>query len=275
MFTLLSRFIRESWRAVRAMIKSLMAAPPLIRAIVLPTLLLILWFGVNWTYHTVNKPTEVFFPLKDTLKKHPMETWKQYESLFREHATVIITPEFLAALAQVESAGNPVAQTYWRWKLTWNPLEWYQPASSAVGMFQITDGTFTEAKHYCIHNHKAVEDGPWHELQACWFNSLYTRVIPSHAIELTAALLDRQVTELLIGTGRFKTTPLHQKQDLAAVLHLCGAGAGRAYAKGGLRLRPHQRCGDHNVSAYLARIKALKHRFSKSVASNQIIQQAH
>ncbi len=26
----------------------------------------------------------------------------------------------------------------------------YRPASSAVGMYQITDGTFAEARHLCI-----------------------------------------------------------------------------------------------------------------------------
>ena len=26
-----------------------------------------------------------------------------------------MTPELLAALAQVEGSGNPVARTYWRW----------------------------------------------------------------------------------------------------------------------------------------------------------------
>jgi len=38
----------------------------------------------------------------------------QYGPLFRRHSTVVITPELLAALAQVEGAGNPVARTYWR-----------------------------------------------------------------------------------------------------------------------------------------------------------------
>jgi len=34
--------------------------------------------------------------------------------LFNEYSTATITPDLLAALAQVESAGNPVARTYWR-----------------------------------------------------------------------------------------------------------------------------------------------------------------
>jgi len=33
--------------------------------------------------------------------------------VFREYSTAAITPELLAALAQVEGAGNPLARTYW------------------------------------------------------------------------------------------------------------------------------------------------------------------
>jgi len=267
-------FVRKGWRKLRAVMRAVLALPPIIRAVVISTLLLLMWFGVNWAYHTFNKPSEIFFPLGHSLNKRPVETWKQYEPLFREHATAVITPEFLAALAQVEGGGNPVARTYWRWQVSWNPLEWYRPASSAVGMFQITDGTFQEAKRFCIHDHVVVEDGPWHDLKSCWFNSLYTRVLPSHAIELTAALLDRKVTET-IKTHRMGNVALKRKQELAAVIHLCGAGAGRAYAARGFRLTPHQRCGDHDVRDYLARINALKYGFAKPAAGDKTIRQAH
>ena len=167
-----------------------------------------------------------------------------------------------AALAQVEGSGNPLARTYWRWQLTWNPLEWYQPASSAVGMYQITDGTFREAARYCIHDHEVVEEGPWHDPRSCWFNVFYTRLLPNHAIELTAALLDRHVAKA-IESRRPDAVTLEQKQNLAAVIHLCGFGTGRTYAARRFRLTPHQRCGDHDVRTYLARIKALKHTFAK------------
>lgn len=38
--------------------------------------------------------------------------------------------------------------------------------------------------------------GPWNNFNSCWFNSLYSRVIPGHAMEMTSALLDRYVTRL-------------------------------------------------------------------------------
>jgi hypothetical protein len=253
--------------------KGVLALPPLVRVGAIVSLLLSLWLCVNWAYQAFHKPTEILFPLDHSFNKRPVETWKHYESLFREHATAVITPEFLAALAQVEGGGNPVARTYWRWQLSWNPLELYQPASSAVGMYQITDGTLGEAKRYCIHDHKVVEDGPWHNLQSCWFNTLYTRVLPSHAIELTAAWLDRRVTQA-IGPRRIGKVTLQRKQDLAALIHLCGAGAGHAYVKRGFRLTPRQRCGDHDVSSYLARVKALKYQFAKPAAGDKTIRQA-
>ena len=107
----------------RAVMKAVLASPPTVRTVVISAAILMCWLGVNWAYHAFNKPSEVLFPLDHSLNKSPTETWKQYGSLFREHATAVITPELLAALAQVEGGGNPVARTYWRWHLSWNPLE--------------------------------------------------------------------------------------------------------------------------------------------------------
>jgi hypothetical protein len=235
-------------------------------------LLLVLWLAVNWLYHAIHKPTEVFFPLENALDKSLAGTWREYGPLFRDHATAVISPELLAALAQVEGSGNPVARTYWRWRPSWNPLELYQPASSAVGMFQITDGTFQIAKRLCIHDHVVVEDGPWHDLTSCWFNSLYTRVLPSHAIEMTAALLDRQVANAIASRSR-ATATLRQKQDLAAVIHLCGAGAGHDFARRGFRPTFRQRCGDHDVGAYLARVNAMKQQFAHLAGGSRTVRQ--
>ncbi len=258
-FKSVRRFIRLWLRAFR---KTVATYPPAVRILVGAVAILFVWLPVNWVYQTINKPTEVFFPLDNTLDKNPSETWRQYGSLFRKHSTAVITPELLAALAQVEGGGNPVARTYWRWRPTWNPLELYEPASSAVGMYQITDGTFQEAKRYCIHDHVVVEDGPWHDLKSCWFNSFYTRVLPSHAIELTAALLDRGVASAL-RHRRIAPATVQRKQDLAAVIHLCGAGAGHAYATRGFRLIPRQRCGDHDIERYLLHVNAMKRQFAR------------
>jgi hypothetical protein len=249
------------------------AAPLAIRILVGAVVILAVWSAVNWGYQVIRKPTELFFPLSGALTKRPPETWREFGPLFREHSTAVITPELLAALAQVEGAGNPVARTYWRWRLTWNPFGLYQPASSAVGMYQITNATFREARRYCIHDHVAVEDGPWYDVRSCWFNRLYTRVVPSHAVELTAALLDRGVADT-VERQRLATATLQQKQDLAAVIHLCGAGPGDAYARRGFRLTADQRCGDHDVGGYLAHVSALKRQFVR-LATAESLNPAH
>jgi len=249
-------------RTRRRAIRAFRAAPFAAQVVIAAITLLLLWFFANGLYQVIRKPTELYFPVSGVLNKPPAETWRSYEPIFREHATPVITPEFLAALAQVESTGNPVARTYWRWQWSWNPLKWYRPASSAVGMYQITDATFIEAKRYCIHGHVVVEDGPWHDVRSCWFNSLYTRVVPTHAVELTSALLDRQVARSL-ERYRIKTATIQQKQDLGAMIHLCGAGAGDAFAKRGFRLAANQKCGDHDASDYLARVNAMKRLFTR------------
>ena len=247
--------------------RGLRVAPWGIRTVIGMVLLVAVWAALNWMVQVARKPSEMFFPVSGSLVKAPAQTWRQYGSLFARHSTPVITPELLASLAQVEGSGNPVARTYWRWRLGWNPFDVYRPASSAVGMFQITDGTFAEAKRYCIQNHIVVEDGPWHDLRSCWFNALYTRVVPGHAVEMTAALLDRTVAHTL-ERHRIATASLQQRQDLAAVIHLCGRGAGNAYARGGFRLRRGQRCGDHDARRYLAEVNVLKRQFARLAASD-------
>jgi hypothetical protein len=239
--------------------RALRSAPSGVKAAVATAALLAVWFAANAVYQVARKPAELFFPVSGALNKAPAETWRQYGPVFRKHSTPVITPELLAALAQVEGAGNPLARPAWRWRFTTAPFEVYRPGSSAVGMYQITDGTFEAAKRYCIRDHAVVEDGPWNEWRSCWFNSFYVRIVPSHAVEMTSALLDRNVERALARAGKGAT--LQRRQDLAAVIHLCGASAGEAYAARGFRLTQDQRCGDHDVHAYLLRINAMKRIF--------------
>jgi hypothetical protein len=237
-----------------------LAAPIAVRLTVGIVALIAIWSAVNWVYQVTRKPTELFFPLSAVLDASPRETWRRYEPLFRAHATATMRPELLAALAQVEAAGNPVARTYWRWQLAWNPFEIYRPASSAVGMYQMTDGTFRDAQRSCVRDNVAIESDPRRGDTSCWFTSFYSRVVPSHAMELTSAHLDRNVARTLV-RHRLGRATLAQKQELAAVIHLCGAGVGDAYARRGFRLLPGQRCGDQHVHRYLASVNAMKRQF--------------
>jgi hypothetical protein len=245
---------RWAWRKLKA-------APKAVRIATVTVTALAVFSVTNLVYQVVRKPTEMFFPVSDALDKPPAETWQDYAPLFRTYATAAITPELLAALAQVEGAGNPVAHTYWRWRLTWHPFEIYAPASSAVGMYQMTDAAFADARPYCIRHHAVVEHG-------CWFNGLYSRILPSHAIELTAIYLDRNVAAMLERRRKRVPSP-RQVQDLAALVHLCGAGPARAFARRGFRLAPGERCGDHDAAAYLARVDAMKRLFRRLAAGDR------
>lgn len=208
---------------------------------------------LNLTYHVIRKPTELFAVVGNAFDKEPTETWRQYGPLFRQLSTATITPELLAALAQVESSGNPVARTYWRWRWSFNPLAIYRPASSAVGLFQMTDPAFTEAARFCVRGNAVTQTG-------CGPTFLYIRAIPSHAIELASVYLDRQVALVLTLAGDVKPSA-QQKQDLAAFIHLCGAGPATAYARRKFVMVSGERCGDHLVAGYVGRVNAMKRQF--------------
>ena len=243
-----------SLRLRRRAYREFRRAPPVLQLLAVALMAVLVWFGFNWIYQVVRKPSELFFPVSGTLNKTPPETWRRYAPLFIEFSTDSITPALLAALAQVEGSGNPVAQTYWRWSFKPRPFDVYRPASSAVGMYQITDGTFAESRHFCIRQHRVVEEGPWNDWQSCWFNALYTRIVPSHAVELTAVHLDRAVRGAL-QHHHGKAVTRQQKEVLAAVIHLCGAGAGEGFVQRGMRLIEGQRCGDHPAQEYVGRVQ--------------------
>ena len=244
------------------------AAPVAVRVGLVLAVVVAIWAAANWVVQAWRKPTEMLFPVGQTLVKSPTATWREYGPLFREHSTPVMTAELLAALAQVEGAGNPVAKPPWTWRWSRNPFEWYRPSSSAVGMFQITDAAFRDAKRYCIHEHAVAEDGPWYDPGSCWFNGMYTRVLPSHAIEMTSALLHRSVAGVLARRGNAKAT-LAQKQELAAVIHLCGLARGDAFARKGFRLDLGERCGPHDLRAYLLQIGNLRQRFGMLAAAER------
>lgn len=242
-----------------------MAMPRGVLVIGIASVALLIFSAANLAYHIARKPSELFFPVSGALNKTPAETWRRYAPLFREYSTSIITPELLAALAQVEGMGNPIAHTYWRWRLTWNPFAIYQPASSSVGMYQMTDAAFAEARRYCIRHHVVVAQGVWNDWDACWFNGLYTRLIPSHAIELTAIFLDREVAALL-GREHAPSASPRQKEALATIAHLCGAGPASDFMKHGFKLPPGERCGDHDAATYLAHVAEMTQEFLRRSA---------
>jgi hypothetical protein len=238
-------------RARKRAVRSGRREPPPLAGVLL--LAVVSLAAVNFAYQVIRKPTELLGLVAPASPKLPGDTWSEYGELFEEHSTELVRPELLAALVQVESAGDPLARTYWRWRWSWNPLALYAPASSAVGVLQITDGTFAEASRLCIHDHDVAREGAWYDPRACWFNALYFRTVPGHAIEMTAALLHEQMTEILAG----RSASPEQRQRLAALVHLCGRGRAPAFAQRGFRAGPGERCGDHDLDRYLDRVQAL------------------
>ena len=163
------RRARRWWRPAPRPAKFIMAA----------LVVLVLWLALNWIYQVLRKPIRAVLSRERTLNKSARRNLGRVCADLQEiRDAMIMTPDFLAAIAQVEGSGNPVARTYWRWSWSSQPFEVYRPASSAVGMYQITDGNFAEARRFCIHDHVVVADGPWNDWHSCWFNSLYARVIP-------------------------------------------------------------------------------------------------
>jgi hypothetical protein len=256
--TLLRRVSRWRGALVR---RTLTAAPRAVRIVCLAALVLAAFLLTNLVYHVVRKPSELLFFVGGALDKDPIETWRQYEPFFHTYSTSTITPELLAALAQVESTGNPVARTYWRWQLTWNPFAVYKPASSAVGMYQMTDAAYAEAARYCIRGNAVVDTD-------CGFTGLYSRAVPSHAIELAAVYLDHNVAAVLARAPDTAVSP-QQKQDLAAFIHLCGAGPASAFVNRGFQMMAGERCGDQLVAAYLAKVNAMKRQFLRFAANGR------
>jgi uncharacterized surface protein with fasciclin (FAS1) repeats len=78
-----------------------MNTPRAVRIVVIAATILAVFSATNLIYHVVRKPTEVFSPASSAFNKMPAETWRQYESLFREYSIAAISPALLAALAQV------------------------------------------------------------------------------------------------------------------------------------------------------------------------------
>ena len=84
--------------------------------------------------------------------------------------------------------------------------------------------------------------------------------MPSHAIEVTSVFLDRNVATILAGRPHVAASP-QEKQDLAAIVHLCGAGTAKHFVHRGFRLVAGERCGDHDVATYLAEVNTMKRQF--------------
>lgn len=211
--------------------------------------------AANFLVQVARKPTEAL-GFVFSQKKTMYDTWSSYKNEFLSSETDLIPAEFLAAVAQVESAGDPVAQPKWVLRFTTDILNIYSPASSAVGLMQITEGNYHEAKTLCIKQKKVSRD--------CWLNKVYARVLPSHSIEMASAYMHQTVTQLL-GDKRAHQILRDNIYKLAAVIHLCGKQKAYEYVQSNFKLNSFSRCGSHSVSNYIRKVFAYKTQFARFV----------
>jgi hypothetical protein len=224
-------------------------------------LLLLALPTINWIYQASRKPSEFLSFFDSYFIKTPVQTWASYKDDFRKNATSTITPDFLAALAQIETNGNPIASTFWRFQPSKGLGSMYAPASSAVGLFQITDPTFKQIQEICINDGEVEKMGKWHEFNKCWWNRFYSRLIPQHSISMTAAHLEQETQRVLSRVRKRASRP--QRQALAAIIHLCGTGKGLRFARGGFRPGNPAKCGSHSTPLYLSRLKRYQRLFQR------------
>jgi hypothetical protein len=52
-----------------------------------------------------------------------------------------------------------------------------------------------------------------------------------------------------------------QKRELAEIIHLCGASSAKAFVRRGFHPIAGERCGDQQVTTYLAQINAMAREF--------------
>ncbi len=208
--------------------------------------LVILYVLTNFFVQLYRKPAEILSFAAFLHYKTPEENWSAYQEYFLNAEKYGIQAETLAALAQAESSGSPWATP--RWTFNWWPREafdFYRPQSSAVGLFQFTNGTYEAVRRRCSVAENKCPDLGW---------TAPTRLSASESIERAAQNLHRELMNI---APKNKNSWTH----LAPLVHLCGSGVARKVARNGT---PQTlRCGSHNALAYVREIDSLARRMKK------------
>lgn len=206
-------------------------------------------------FHIYHKPSIILLPVSNSFNKLPNETWDTYKDYFNEYSSKTISPFLIAAIVQHESAGNPLAQTYWKWNWDVNPFKWFAPASSSLGLMQMTSGTWEDAKKFCTLGGEVIrEEGK----KSCW-NFLASRLFPASNIRLASIRYHYYLKKWKESLGVDNLSSKLSRRFIS-VMHLCGVEKAFKWAD-----KPHllkkRRCGGHSVREYLRSIARLERKF--------------
>ncbi len=133
----------------------------------------------------------------------------------------------------------------------------------------MTDGNFEQAKRYCVVNGRVYSVSS--KDTKCYLTSLYSRLIPSHAIEMTSAWLHLNVQGIVdsLPKKKAKKVSLEKRRKLAAVIHLCGEKRGESFAARNFNFRSGETCGTLNARNYVARVLKYEKLFKRISVSSQ------
>jgi hypothetical protein len=216
--------------------------------------------ALNLAIGVIRKPAHILKPFSKYFYKVPSETWSSYQDIFTYYQTDILDAPLLAAMAQAESAGNPIATPYWQFSFRQDILTMFQPASSSLGIYQMTYDTFEDAKRFCFQEGRLSVDSNKNNLKNCWQNNFRFRFSVSDSVHLTSARL-HYYSQALLTKYRAKASAT-KKQQLAAIIQLCGPGKGEQFIRSGFSLAKMGSCGSHSVSGYVNRVFKYKKTFT-------------
>ena len=224
------------------------------------TIVLLCIPGINLIYQTITTPSHIFKWIPLSFKKTPKQTWQSYNRIFKKYSTPLVSKYFLAALAQIESSGDPLASSYWKLRITPKIRNIYSPASSAAGLFQITNHTFKESKKFCITKNKIITKSKFKKHPSCYLNSFFSRFIPSHSTQMVSARLHYYLNNF-ISKYKKHLNNTQSIEKLSSVIHLCGINRARNFIKKKMHFSKMPKCGDHNAYIFYKKLNKYKKYF--------------
>lgn len=215
--------------------------------------------GTNFAYQIYKNPLHALSFFSRPMNKTPRETWSVYADVFKAGSAGRLSPTLLAALAQVESRGNPLAAPEWRVQLTPDLSGVYAPASSAFGIMQITKGTFDLILKSC------GKSG-----ETCPNRDLATRMRARDSVNMVSGFILRSMEDIITPSGVARLSE-EKLIKLAAVIHLCGPEVGRRLARNGYNVNALSRCGSHWPSVYANQVADMKNMFELISARERFV----